>query len=75
MLDAWTLQTFDVAQQERFSDTLADFLPASHLMVTLVDITAGSIHFATNVDLLDGNHTAAEVLATALQVGRLVLCT
>ena len=37
-------------------------------MVTLVDITAGSISFATNADFLDGNRTAAEVLANALQV-------
>ena len=67
MLASWTLQTFDVAAQQRFADSVINFLPSANLMISIGHVTSGSIVFDTAVDVVDGNQTAANSLANALQ--------
>ena len=40
----------------------------TNLIVTIVNVHPGSVVFNTYVDVADGNQTAANVLANALQV-------
>ncbi|KAK9837040.1 hypothetical protein WJX84_006166 [Apatococcus fuscideae] len=67
-LAAWTVQSFGVAEQQQFAETVAEFLPMTNLIVTIVNVHPGSVVFNTYVDMADGNQTAANVLANALQV-------
>ena len=69
MLSSWTVQSFDIRAQERFAAALTNFLPTSNLMISIEHVHSGSVTFDTTVDVIDGNKTAADALATTLQVG------